>query len=182
VAVVGPSGSGKSTLLHLLAGLDQPDGGAVTVAGRRLSHQPAGQAARLRARHIGVLTQSSGLLGHLSVLENVQLASRLRGSGEPGNEWLLEQLGLWQLRRSLPRKLSGGETARAGLAVALAGAPAVLLCDEPTAEISVAEERDVLTLLDRLRPRNGATVLVTHSPAVAEYADRRLHLVDGRVA
>ncbi|MBV9872816.1 MAG: ATP-binding cassette domain-containing protein [Frankiaceae bacterium] len=181
LAVTGPSGSGKSTLLALLAGLDHPDGGSVHVAGQRLSHLSATGAARLRARHIGVLTQASGLLGHLDVLDNVRLAERLRGGSGPAAGDLLDALGLHEVRHSLPRTLSGGETARAGLAVALAGAPTLLLADEPTAEISETEERSVLELITRWRPVGGATVLVTHSPEVARTADRQIRLVDGRV-
>lgn len=181
VAVTGASGSGKSTLLGLLAGVDDPDGGSVHVAGLRLSHQSPAVSARLRAQYIGVLTQSSGLLGHLSVLENVRFAASLRsGSGAAPDE-LLEGLGLRLVRQSRPRTLSGGESARAGLAVALAGAPAVLLADEPTAEVSGAEEDTILDLLRRWRPRDGATVIVTHSGPVAAHADRIVHLTDGRL-
>lgn len=180
VAVTGPSGSGKSTLLTLLAGLDDPDGGSVHVAGRRLSHQSAAASARLRAQHVGVLTQSSGLLGHLSVIENVRFAASLRSGSGPSPDELLEGLGLGQVRRSNPRTLSGGETARVGLAIALAGAPAVVLADEPTAEVSSSEENTILDLLRQWRPHDGATVIVTHSAAVARHADRVMHLVDGR--
>lgn len=182
VAVTGPSGSGKSTLLGLLAGLDDPDGGAVEVVGQRLSHRRPSDAARLRARHIGVLTQSNALMGHLTVHENVAFAASLRSGSGPSPRALLEGLGLQDVLRSLPRTLSGGETARAGLAVALAGAPSLLLADEPTAEVSSTEEDAVLDLLDRWRPRDGGTVIVTHSDAVAARADRVVHLVDGRVA
>ena len=182
VAVTGPSGSGKSTLVTLLAGLDEPDGGNVHVAGHRLSHLAPAAAARLRARHIGVLTQASSLFGHLSVLDNVRLAERLRRGHGPSAAELLDGLGVYNVRHRLPRTLSGGETARAGLAVALAGTPTLLLADEPTAEISAAEERRVLELLARWRPVTGATVLVTHSAEVARTADRQVRLVDGRVA
>jgi putative ABC transport system ATP-binding protein len=180
VAVTGPSGSGKSTLLALLAGLDDPDGGTVHVVGERLSHRGPRTTAQLRARHVGVLTQSSGLLSHLTVLDNVRLAARLRRGRGPVPEQLLEELGLRQVRTALPRTLSGGETARAGLAVALAGSPSVLLADEPTAEVSLDEEQAVLDLLARHRPGSGATVIVTHSSQVAQRADRVIHLVDGR--
>jgi putative ABC transport system ATP-binding protein len=182
VAVTGPSGSGKTTLLALLAGLDDPDGGEVHVAGQLLSHRDPTTSARLRARHIGVLTQSSGLLGHLHVLDNVRLAASLRGRRGPRPEELLEGLGLGAVIRASPRTLSGGEIARAGLAVALAGEPTVLLADEPTAEISADEEAQVLDLLAQWRPPQGATVLVTHSPTVAARADRVLRLSDGRPA
>jgi putative ABC transport system ATP-binding protein len=185
VAVTGPSGSGKSTLLGLLAGLDDPDGGQVLVRGERLSHLDAAGSARLRARRIGVLTQASGLLGHLSVIDNVRLALSLRrragGTGGPTPEELLDRLGLGAVTTARPRTLSGGETARAGLAIALAGAPDVLLADEPTAEVSTGEERQVLDLLQFWRPAEGATVLVTHSAVVAARADRVLHLSDGRL-
>lgn len=181
VAVTGPSGSGKSTLLGLLAGLDDPDGGVVRVAGRRLSHQRASVSARLRARSVGVLTQASGLFAHLDVLANVRFAAGLRGHDGPSPDELVDGLGLGAVRHASPRTLSGGETARAGLAVALAGAPALLLADEPTAEVSSAEERTVLGLLRTWRPPGSATVIVTHSAAVAAHADRTVHLVDGRV-
>jgi putative ABC transport system ATP-binding protein len=182
VAVTGPSGSGKSTLLGLLAGLDDPDGGTVRVAGERLSHRIPAAAARLRARHIGILTQHSGLLGHLSVLENIRFAASLGRVGGPAPAELIASLGLDAVRHSTPRTLSGGESARAGLAVALTGSPTVLLADEPTAEVSTEEEHTILDLLDRWRPRDGATVIVTHSEVVAARADRVMHLVDGRIA
>lgn len=182
VAVTGPSGSGKSTLLGLLAGLDDPDGGSVHVGGERLSHRQPAVSAGLRARHVGVLTQASGLLAHLTVRDNVRLAASLRKGPGPSPDDLLDGLGLHAVRTSLPRTLSGGETARAGLAVALAGAPTLLLADEPTAEVSQDEESTVLDLLRAWRPGAGATVIVTHSEQVARYADRVVHLVDGRVA
>jgi putative ABC transport system ATP-binding protein len=181
VAVVGPSGSGKSTLLSLLAGLDDPDGGAVRIAGELISHSSASRSARIRARHLGVLTQSSGLLGHLSVLDNVRFAASLRPRRGPVPDQLLDDLGIGETGRRLPRTLSGGEAARAGLAVALAGAPSVLLADEPTAELNAEQEAQLLDLLDQWRPLDGATVLVTHAEAVMARADRVLRLVDGRM-
>ncbi len=181
VAVTGPSGSGKSTLLSLLAGLDDPDGGSVHVGGERISHLAPAASARLRARHVGFLSQNGGLLGHLSVIENVRFAAALRRGTGPDSDALVECLGLEAVRTSSPRTLSGGETARAGLAVALAGAPSVLLADEPTAEVSSGEEESILSLLRQWRPPHGATVVVTHSLPVAEHADRIVHLVDGRV-
>jgi len=181
VAVVGPSGSGKSTLLSLLAGLDDPDGGSVWLGGQRLSHQRPVRQSRLRAQCIGVLTQSSGLIEHLSVGDNVRLAASLRpGASGPATQELLAALGLEQRAHARPSTLSGGETARANLAVALAGGPSVLLADEPTAEVSTAEEQDVLALLRKVRPAQGGTVLITHSAVVAATADRVVTLLDGR--
>lgn len=181
VAVTGPSGSGKSTLLGLLAGLDDPDGGVVRIGGHRLSHLGAAASAALRASSIGILTQASGLLGHLTVLENVRFAASLRHQQGPDPTELVTALGLGAVRDSRPTTLSGGETARAGLAIALAGAPLVLLADEPTAEVSSVEEKTVLQLLHEWRPPHAATVIVTHSPVVAASADRVVHLVDGKV-
>lgn len=184
VAVVGPSGSGKSTLLNLLSGLDDPDGGSVRVAGRALSHEPPGTQARLRGELIGVLTQTSGLLEHLDVLGNLALAGSFRKPRPRRHdlEQILDSVGLADRARARPSTLSGGETARANLAVAMAGGPRLLLADEPTAEVSTAEESALLALLRAVRPLDGATILVTHSKKVAESADRIVHLVDGRAS
>jgi putative ABC transport system ATP-binding protein len=182
VAVMGPSGSGKSTLLNLLAGLDDPDGGSVWIDGERISHRPPGEQARLRARLIGVLTQTSGLLDHLSVVHNVALAGSFRPGRAPLDAAALVQaVGLTERARARPATLSGGEAARANLAVALAGGPRVLLADEPTAEVSKAEEAVLLELLRRIAPAGGATVVVTHAVAVADAADRVLELRDGKL-
>lgn len=181
VAVVGPSGSGKSTLLTLLAGLDDPDGGTVTVAGERMSHRTRAEAAKLRGRHVGVMTQTSGLVDHLDVLGNVRLAASFRPLPVPAAvaEALLGDLGLASRLHARPATLSGGETARANLAVAVVGSPAVLLADEPTAEVSRQEEDDVLRLLRARRPAASATVVVTHSAVVAQAADRVLRMHAG---
>ena len=184
VAVVGPSGSGKSTLLNLLAGLDDPDGGSVVIAGRALSHEAASVQARHRAEEIGVLTQTSGLVEHLDVLANLRLAASFRPGkvALPDLLRLLDGVGLAERAHARPSTLSGGESARANLAVALVGGPRLLLADEPTAEVSTDEEATLLELLRALQPLGGATVLVTHSPAVAAAADRVLELVDGRLS
>jgi putative ABC transport system ATP-binding protein len=168
--------------LNLLAGLDDPDGGSVQVTGRQLSHETPAVQARLRAQVIGVLTQTSGLVEHLDVLDNVRLAVSFRSTRVSDAELLslLESVQLAERAHARPSTLSGGETARANLAVALAGDPRLLLADEPTAEVSTHEESMLLTLLRSLQPADGATLLVTHSPRVAAVADRVLHLVDGR--
>lgn len=182
LAVVGPSGSGKSTLLNLLAGLDDPDGGSVWVDGQQISHATSAAQAGCRARSIGVLTQSSGLVDHLDVLGNLVLAASFRDHRARAEDVrpLLDAVLLPHRAHSRPSTLSGGETARANLAVALAGDPLVLLADEPTAEVSTEEEVALLDLFHTLRPAHGATVLVTHSAVVAASADRTLYLVDGR--
>jgi putative ABC transport system ATP-binding protein len=168
----------------MLAGLDDPDGGSVRVAGRNLSHEPAAVQSRLRGELIGVLTQISGLVEHLDVLGNLRLAGSFRDPAPSSAELrsLLEDVQLAVRAHSRPSTLSGGETARANLAVALAGNPRLLLADEPTAEVSTAEEASLLRLLRVLRADDGATVLVTHSPRVAAAADRVVHLLDGRLS
>lgn len=181
VAVVGPSGAGKSTLLSCLAGLDEPSGGEVHVDGVRISHRPETERARLRARHIGVLLQTRNLLSHLSTRDNVRLAQgALRGRPAAPAEALLEQVGLKERRHALPRQLSGGELARAGLAVAVANSPSVLLADEPTGELDGGTEQLVLQML-RDRAEDGSAVLiVTHSAEAVRIADRVITLDDGR--
>lgn len=184
VAVMGPSGSGKSTLLNMLAGLDDPDGGSVRVSGHELSHASSSVQSRLRGKLIGVLTQASGLVEHLDVLGNLRLAGSFRDRTPSSTELraLLEAVQLTERSHARPSTLSGGETARANLAVALTGDPRLLLADEPTAEVSTTEEAVLLELLRILRAKDHATLLVTHSPRVAAAADRVLHLLDGRLS
>ena len=182
VAVVGPSGSGKSTLLACLAGLDEPDGGWVAVAGDRLTRRPQPERARIRARRIGMLLQSGNLLDHLTVRQNLLVAMALAGTG--GNDKVqtaLEAVGLADRADAIPAHLSGGELARAGLALALINEPAILLADEPTGEVDADNERHLLELLAERARRGGAALVVTHSPAVAAAADRTLTLVDGKL-
>lgn len=181
LAVTGPSGSGKSTLLGCLAGLDEPAGGAVYVSGTRLSHRPESRRASLRARQIGVLFQSGNLLSHLSVLHNVAFAQKLGRSAPPPPQQVLERVGLEDRSRAFPSQLSGGEASRAGLAVALANDPVVLLADEPTGELDGQAERDLLGLIRQHANRGCAVVIVTHSAEVVLRADRVISLRDGRV-
>jgi putative ABC transport system ATP-binding protein len=183
LAVVGPSGSGKSTLLGCLAGLDQPDGGTVLIEGRRMSHRPEPVRALVRAQRIGFLAQSSNLFDHLTVAANLAFVARVasRGRSVPGHQALLAALDLDGRAQAYPGELSGGELARAGLAVALANDPAVVLADEPTGELDSATEDDVLRLLAGAARGGIAVVVASHSPAVAAAADRILRLADGQV-
>jgi putative ABC transport system ATP-binding protein len=182
VVVVGPSGSGKSTLLACLAGLDEPDGGTVTVAGEVMTRRSEAERAGLRARRIGMLFQSANLLEAFTVDGNVALAQRLAGNPDGRRRAaLLADLGLAARSGAYPAELSGGEAARAGLAVALANDPPVILADEPTGEVDGAAEAAVLALLRARADAGAAIVVVTHSPAVAAAADRTVALFDGRV-
>ena len=180
VAVTGPSGSGKSTLLSCLAGMDDPDGGIVRIAGQRISHRPERERARIRARHVGMLFQSANLVEHLSVAQNLALVQSLSARACTDGPDLLTALGLQDRRGAYPRHLSGGELARAGLAVALANSPAVLLADEPTGELDSATEAHVLDLLIAATHRGTAVVVASHSSAVAAAATRVLRLEDGK--
>jgi putative ABC transport system ATP-binding protein len=181
VAVTGPSGSGKSTLLTCLAGLDDPDGGTVHIAGQRISHQPERTRTRLRARRIGFLFQQDNLITHLTVSQNIALAQQFAHRKRPADRArLLALLGLEHRARALPAELSGGEVARAGLAVALANRPAVLLADEPTGELDGTTEARVLALLADATKDGTAVIVASHSPAVAASARRVLRLDDGK--
>jgi putative ABC transport system ATP-binding protein len=184
VAVVGPSGSGKSTLLACLAGLDEPDGGHVMIAGHRISRRDETTRARLRAQWIGMLLQSGNLVDHLNVTQNIQAAQALvpRTPGRPAPPGLLADVGLGERASAWPSTLSGGEAARAGLAVAAANDPPVLLADEPTGEIDRDAEARVLELLRGRADRGKAVLVVTHSEQVAAAADRVVRMADGRIS
>lgn len=183
VAVAGPSGSGKSTLLACLAGLDEPDGGWVAVAGDRLTRRSQPERARMRACRIGVLLQSGNLLDHLTIHENLLLAMALTGETDSARVGeALSRVDLAHRATALPAQLSGGELARAGMALALINDPVILLADEPTGEVDAENEERLLALLAARARQGGAALVVTHSPAVAAAADRTLHLVDGRLS
>lgn len=182
VAVVGASGSGKSTLLACLAGLDEPNGGYVNVAGQRLTRRSEEERTELRARHLGVLLQSDNLFEHLSALENVQFAALLARQNPAGAADWLRRVGLGERLHARPSQLSGGELARAGLAAALVAKPTVLLADEPTAEVDAETEVLVLGEIESFCTRGGAALISTHSLELARRAGRVLHIRDGRFA
>jgi putative ABC transport system ATP-binding protein len=182
VAVVGPSGSGKSTLLACLAGLDEPAGGTVRVGGERVTHRREADRARVRADRIGVLLQTRNLIPHLDVTTNIRLGRRAAGRGRVRADELLEHVGLTGRGRAVPAQLSGGELARAGLAVALVNDPDVILADEPTGELDGATEHQVLSLLREHTGRGAGLLVVTHSAEVVRIADRMVLLRDGAVA
>lgn len=182
VAVMGPSGSGKSTLLACLAGLDEPDGGHVEILGRRLTRRPEAERAKLRAAQNGVLLQSGNLFDHLSVEDNIRVQMRLANKYDEGRiSELLDLVGITSRRRARPAQLSGGEATRAGLAVALAADPPVLLADEPTGEVDAETEARLLELLTARGRSGAATLVATHSAALAGQASRVVQLRDGRV-
>jgi putative ABC transport system ATP-binding protein len=182
IALQGPSGSGKSTLLACLAGIDEPDGGAVSVLGERMTRRSEAERAQLRARHLGILMQSGNLFEHLTVRNNIRLQMQLSGRDRPGKiDGLLGSLGLDGLADVSPARLSGGESARASLAVALAAEPRILLCDEPTAEVDAATEHRIIDHITKICCSGMAALIVTHSNALAARADRLIDIRDGRI-
>jgi putative ABC transport system ATP-binding protein len=181
LTVAGPSGSGKSTLLACLAGLDEPDGGSVYVNEARISHRPEPERSAFRARHIGTLFQSANLLEHLTIRRNLELVQRIAGRRDRDRaDALLDAVGLTQRGGARPSELSGGEAVRAGLAVALANDPDVLVADEPTGELDGQTEAAVLRLIRDQADRGKAIVIASHSTAVAAVADQVIRLKDGQ--
>jgi putative ABC transport system ATP-binding protein len=181
VVVMGPSGSGKSTLLACLVGLDEPDGGHVELMGKRLTRKPEAERAAIRAAEIGIMLQSRNLFDHLSVDENMRLQMRLVHKFDKKLlSTLIDLVGLTERRYVRPSQLSGGEAARAALAVALSTRPKMLLADEPTGEVDAETEKHILNLLEERRQEGSATLIATHSDALAKHADRIVHILDGR--
>jgi putative ABC transport system ATP-binding protein len=183
-SLVGASGTGKSTLLAVLAGLMLPDAGEVRFDGENLATMGEAARARLRAGRIGVVLQSGNLIPFLTATENVELAIGLAGGKQarPRARELLNELGLADRLDDLPRRLSGGESQRAAVAVALANEPDLLLADEVTAELDSANAARVVDLIREASRKRGLTVLiVTHDPELAARTERRLRLADGAV-
>jgi len=185
VAIMGPSGSGKSTLLGLIAGLDAPTSGNITIDGVEITSLREDELAQLRGKKLGFVFQSYHLIPTLTAFENVLLPMEFNGSSNGAidrAEHLLENVGLTERRDHYPVQLSGGEQQRVALARAFVMRPAVLLADEPTGNLDSENGRHVLELLMRLNREEGTTlVLVTHDEMMASHAERRIVLRDGKV-
>jgi len=186
VAVMGPSGSGKSTLLNLIAGLDRPTAGMITVAGERLEALSETRAAIYRRRSVGMIFQFFNLLDDLTVADNVllpaQLAGVRRSQARARAAGLLARLGIAQYANSYPGRLSGGERQRVAIARALVNSPALLLADEPTGALDTANGEAIGQMLRDLNAGGQTLILVTHSPDLAARdASRIIRLTDGRV-
>jgi putative ABC transport system ATP-binding protein len=186
LALMGPSGSGKTTLLNLIAGLDQPTEGEVTVAGERIDRLSGGKLAKWRARHIGFVFQFYNLLPVLSAARNVEvplLLTNLSSAQRKQNvRAVLELVGLADRATHKPGELSGGQQQRVSIARALVADPTLLVCDEPTGDLDRENAEEILKLLQMLNRQQGKTIImVTHDPLAADHASRILHVDKGRL-
>jgi putative ABC transport system ATP-binding protein len=184
VAVMGPSGSGKSTLMHILAGLDKPTTGTVTIADTEITTLPDARLTRLRRKHIGFVFQFFNLLPMLTAEENVVLPLSIAGE-KPEEYWLeelLEKTGLTDRRKHRPAELSGGQQQRVAIARALVTRPTILFADEPTGNLDSTTGGEILQLMrDSVDAYGQTTVMVTHEPRAAAIADRVFFLADGLI-
>ncbi len=185
LSIAGPSGCGKSTLLSILGLLDTPTGGSYLLNNKPVENLKLSERARIRNREIGFIFQAFNLIGDLTVYENVELPLTYRGmpSSERKKRCMnaLERVGMSHRMKHYPAQLSGGQQQRVAVARALVGDPLILLADEPTGNLDSKNGQAVMDLLRELH-RAGATIcMVTHDPRYANYADRKIHLFDGRV-
>jgi putative ABC transport system ATP-binding protein len=185
LAIAGPSGCGKTTLLSIIGLLDSPTSGEYLLAGEPVSKLSASQRAQIRNREIGFIFQAFNLIGDLTVYENVELPLTYRNM--PSQERkkrvqeALERVGMSHRTRHYPAQLSGGQQQRVAVARAIAGSPSVLLADEPTGNLDSVNGEAVMDLLRELHTDGATICMVTHDPRYAQYADRSVHLFDGRI-
>jgi putative ABC transport system ATP-binding protein len=185
VAIAGPSGCGKSTLLSILGLLDTPTGGEYWFHGRPVEALDRPERARIRNREVGFIFQSFNLIGDLTVFQNVELPLIYRGMKAMERkvrvERALDRVSLVHRARHLPSQLSGGQQQRVAVARALAGDPLILFADEPTGNLDSRNGTAVMELLHELHDAGATVCIVTHDPSFAHYAERTIHLFDGRV-
>ncbi len=184
VALLGPSGSGKTSLLMLLAGLERPTAGTISLAGEELAGLSEDALARLRRRYIGIVFQAFHLISSMTALENVAVPLELAGRADARARAraALEAVGLGHRLTHLPSTLSGGEQQRVAIARAFSAAPRLILADEPTGNLDQATGREIISLLFAEQRAHATTLLlVTHDPALAARCERRVYLADGRL-
>jgi putative ABC transport system ATP-binding protein len=185
LSIAGPSGCGKSTLLAILGLLDTPTDGGYYLNGKAVTGLKLSERARIRNREIGFIFQAFNLIGDLTVYENVELPLTYRGM--PSTERkrrvqeALERVGMSHRMKHYPSQLSGGQQQRVAVARALGGEPLILLADEPTGNLDSANGEAVMTLLRELHQAGSTICMVTHDPRYSEFADRTIHLFDGRI-
>ena len=185
VSISGPSGCGKSTLLAILGLLDSPSGGTYVLNGRPVQGLNMAERARIRNREIGFIFQAFNLIGDLNVYENVELPLTYRGMAREERKsrvtQALERVGVAHRIKHYPAQLSGGQQQRVAVARALAGDPSILLADEPTGNLDSANGEQVMDLLKELHKAGSTICMVTHDPRYADFADRSIHLFDGKL-
>ena len=185
ISIAGPSGCGKSTLLSILGLLDSPSDGGYTLNGKPVQELTHSQRARVRNREIGFIFQAFNLIGDLTVYENVELPLTYRGM--PSSERrtrvheALEKVEMAHRMNHYPSQLSGGQQQRVAVARALGGQPSILLADEPTGNLDSRNGGAVMDLLKELHQEGATICMVTHDPRYASFADRTIHLFDGRI-
>jgi putative ABC transport system ATP-binding protein len=187
LVLMGPSGSGKTTLLSIMGCILRASGGSVRIRGQEVAGLPESQLPSVRLRHFGFIFQGFNLFPALTARENVEIAFDLKRTpkrdARKRAELLLAGVGLGDKLASLPANLSGGQKQRVAIARALAGDPEIVLADEPTAALDSSSGKTVMEILSGMaRERERAVVIVTHDPRVLNYADRVVHIADGRIA
>lgn len=179
--MLGPSGSGKSTFLNLIGGLEDADGGTVSVGDCELTALSSKNLGEYRRRELGFVFQFYNLVPDLTIKENIEVTAHLSISPLPMEE-LLRSLGLWEHRNKFPRQVSGGQQQRCAIGRALVKNPGLILCDEPTGALDYKTSKEVLELMERVNQKYDCTlVIVTHNAAIARMADRVLRLRDGHL-
>jgi putative ABC transport system ATP-binding protein len=185
VSIMGPSGSGKSTLMHILGCLDQPSSGRYVLRGRPVDGLTGDELARVRNREIGFVFQNFHLLPRMTALRNVELPLVYAGVAREERRRRalarLEEVGLRDRISHLPNELSGGQKQRVAIARALVNEPAILLADEPTGALDTRTGREIMGIFTELHQRGVTIVVITHDPGVASFAQRILHMLDGRL-
>ena len=183
IAIMGPSGSGKTSLINILGGLDQPTGGRVSVDGQEIGNLGERELTRYRSEKIGFVFQQFHLVPYLTAVENVMLAQYFHSiTDEKEAMQALTRVGLGNRLSHVPAQLSGGEQQRVAIARALINQPKLILADEPTGNLDEANEAVILDLLRELHSAGHTILVVTHSPAIGNLADRRLELEHGHLA
>jgi len=185
VAIMGPSGSGKSTLMHIIGCLDSPSNGDYFLDSINVSQMERGKLASIRNAKIGFVFQSFNLLPHLNVLKNVELPLMYAGLGSRDRtlkaRQILDSVGLSDRLKHKPAELSGGQRQRVAIARAIVNNPSILLADEPTGNLDSTSGGDILEIFHELHKQGNTVIMVTHDPAVAQRADRVIHIRDGKI-
>ncbi|MFD1611404.1 ABC transporter ATP-binding protein [Sphingomonas tabacisoli] len=185
VAIMGPSGCGKSTLLNVIGMLDSPSSGSYVFNGGEVAGLPEAKLADIRKKHIGFIFQSFNLIDELSVRENVELALLYHeipsSERKQRVEAVMDKVGIAHRAKHRPSQLSGGQQQRVAVARAVVGEPKLILADEPTGNLDTQHGEEVMRMLQKLNAEGSTIVMVTHSPAHADYAGRVVNMLDGKV-